>query len=668
VRADDLLLGLDPTQRAAVTEPVVPLAILAPAGSGKTRALTRRIAWHAEVGNLEPSHVLAVTFTRKAAGELRSRLHRLGVQGAVTAGTFHAVALAQLRRRHADRGSAMPGLLDRKARLLGPLLGAKARGAELAVTINEVASEIEWAKARRIKPESYAAQVSQTLRETPRAPTEIANIYAAYEREKKRKGLLDFDDLIAACTEALETDPAFAATQRWRFRHLFVDEFQDVTRAQLGLLRAWMGDNTDLCVVGDPDQAIYAFAGADPGLLTSFEQHFEGAAVVRLGANYRSTPEIVKAARAVLPERDRADVRAMGTEGIAPTLTAYADDAAEARGIAEQMIKAHGTMRPWSAMAVLYRVNAQSAPFEEAFGRAGIPYRVRGAAAFLDRPEVKAVIDALRKGAKTVPGRSFAEHLTDIVSDAGEVSEDRREHIDAVAALGREYLAAEGSVGSVNGFLEYLRASLRGGDDGGLTDDAVDVLTFHRAKGLEWDTVFVTGLERGLVPISHATGKPEAIDEERRLLYVALSRAERQLHLSWAKERTRGARVSQRSKSPYLAEIERNIDDAPAPDPSRPGLETRGAAGARLALAAVDMSDLPMSDRPLYDALVAWRHELARAAAVPVYVILDNKTLRRVASTRPRSSDQLLALPGIGPTKLQRYGAALLEVVGQHSG
>jgi DNA helicase-2/ATP-dependent DNA helicase PcrA len=317
-------------------------------------------------------------------------------------------------------------------------------------------------------------------------------------------------------------------------------------------------------------------------------------------------------------------------------------------------------------MAVLYRVNAQSAPFEEALRRAGVPYRVRGAAAFLDRPEVKAVMDALRKNAKAAPGRAFAEHLTDLVSDASDLSEDRREHVDAVAALGREYLAAEGSTGSVTGFQEYLRASLRGGDDGGLTDDAVDLLTFHRAKGLEWDTVFVTGLERGLVPISHATGNPAATDEERRLLYVALSRAERHLQLSWAKERARGTRVSNRTKSPYLAEVERSISGAaapPAPDSNR-----RGAARARERLAGVGAGELAVTDRPLYDALVAWRLELARAAAVPAYVILDNKTLRNVASARPGSSEALLALPGIGPVKLERYGAALLEVVNEHSG
>ncbi len=660
---DDLLADLDESQRAAVTEPQVPLAILAPAGSGKTRALTRRIAWQAGQDNLDANHVLAVTFTRKAAGELRSRLNRLGVRGAATAGTFHAVALAQLRRRHADLGTQMPAILDRKARILGPLLGGL-RGSALAVAINELASEIEWAKARRLSPDAYVEQVQRIGRETPRPADEVAGIYLRYEREKKRRGLVDFDDLITDCRIALAQDPKFAAAQRWRFRHLFVDEFQDVTLSQLALLRAWLGDGTDLCVVGDPDQSIYGFAGADSELLSRFGERFEGAAVVRLAVNYRSTPQIVKVARAVLPDGERAEVRAAGLDGPDPTVTAYASDTAEARGVADALLNARGRT-PWSRQAVLYRVNAQSAVFEEALGRAGIPYRVRGAGAFLDRPEVKTVLDDLRASAKAAPGRAFAEHLTDLIATAQELSEERREHIDAVVALGREYLAAEGSTGSVAGFLEYLRASLKGGDDGGLQDDAVELLTFHRAKGLEWDTVFVTGLERGLVPISHAQGSPAELAEERRLLYVALSRAERELHVSWARERARGERTSSRTKSPYLGEIERMLGGEPAP---RLPEGERGASAARKVLSGMEVGDLAVADKPLYDDLVSWRHELARAAAVPAYVIFDNKTLRGVAVARPRSSEALLEVPGIGPVKVERYGAALLEVVDRHAG
>ena len=667
MRAEELLMDLDPTQRAAVTEPVVPLAILAPAGSGKTRALTRRIAWQAADGNLDPNHVLAVTFTRKAAGELRGRLSRLGVRGAVTAGTFHAVALAQLRRRHADAGTAMPALLDRKARLLGPLLGG-ARGAELAVAINEIASEIEWAKARRIRPDGYAAQVQRAERATPRAPGEIATIYTAYEREKRKKGLLDFDDLIAACTEALETDPGFAATQRWRFRHLFVDEFQDVTRAQLGLLRAWLGDGTDLCVVGDPDQAIYAFAGADAGLLTRFGDWFEGATVVRLGANYRSTPEIVTAARAVLPELERAEVRAAGCRRTA------SDDhrvphrcrggPGGGRGAlpgarSDATVVDHGGALPGERAVGAVRRGARPrrGPLPGA-RRGGVPRPARGEGG--DRRAAQERED--RAGSRVRRAPHGPRHRRERAV-RGPARARRRGR-----ALGREYLAAEGSTGSVKGFLEYLRASLRGGDDGGLHDDAVDLLTFHRAKGLEWDTVFVTGLERGLVPISHATGKPDAIDEERR---PPVRRAQ-----------SRGA-----PPAPLLGEGARAgnaslaTDEEPVPHRDRAGhrrlppteVETavdrqRGPAGARQRLAALEAGEIATSDRPLYDALVTWRRELARAAAVPAYVILDNKTLRNVASARPRSSEALLALPGIGPVKLERYGAALLEVVGHHSG
>lgn len=667
MRADELLADLDPSQRDAVTEPALPLAILAPAGSGKTRVLTRRIAWQASTERIEPGHVLAVTFTRKAAGELRERLTRLGVRRAVTAGTFHAVALAQLRSLHTHRGTTMPALLERKARVLGPLVGG-GRGAELAVAINELASEIEWAKARLVTPDGYERAVAAAERESPRGAGNVARIYARYEQEKRKRGLVDFDDIIWDCTRELEQDEDFASVQRWRFRHLFVDEFQDATRAQLRLVQAWLGGRSDLCAVGDPDQAIYGFAGADPAFLTGFERRFPGASVVQLGSNYRSTPQIVAAARAVLPEGERAGVRAAAADGSIPTITAYPTDEAEARGVALALRAAHDPTRPWVSMAVLYRVNAQSAAFEQALERAGVPFRVRGAAAFLDRPEVKAVLDALRKGAKTAPGRAFAEHLTDLVADVGDAGEEQREHVEAVARFGREYLAAEGGSGSVSGFVEYLRASLRGGDDGGLGTDAVELLTFHRAKGLEWDTVFVTGLERGLVPISHATGNTAALAEERRLVYVALSRAQRELHLTWAQERTRGLRASKRTRSPYVGEVEA-VTGAGGPVPTTaPGANRRGASAARERLATIDAGSLPPAARPLYDALVEWRRELARASSVPAYVIFDNKTLQHVACSRPRSRDELLALPGVGPVKLERYGAALLEVVGRHAG
>src|SRR3954469_14083076 len=277
---------LNPEQRRAVVTEASPLCILAGAGSGKTRVLTRRIAHRIAVGSAEPDRVLALTFTRKAAGELGSRLRTLGVRDRVAAGTFHAVAYAQLRRRWADRGESEPALLDRKARLLAPLI--RNRDVQAA----DVASEIEWAKARMVNPSAYEHEARSAGREPPMALAEVAEVYRRYEVEKNRRGLVDFDDLLFRTARAIEEDADFAAAQRWRFRHLFVDEFQDVNPVQFRLLMAWLGDRLDLCVVGDPNQAIYAWNGADASYLTNFRRHFPTAEVVRLDDNYRSSPEI----------------------------------------------------------------------------------------------------------------------------------------------------------------------------------------------------------------------------------------------------------------------------------------------------------------------------------------------------------------------------------------
>src|SRR5213079_1168993 len=288
----------------------VPLAILAGAGAGKTRVLTRRIAWQARHAHIDPGHTLAVTFTRKAAGELGDRLTRLGVRRQVAAGTFHAIALAQLRRRCEDHDRPMPKLLDRKARLLVPMLPG--RGGERAL----LAAEVEWAKARLARADGYQTAAEAARRDPPRPPAEIAVFFERYERERRRRGLVDFDDLITWCAHALETDAEFQAAQRWRFQHVFVDEFQDANPAQFRLVRAWLGDRPDVCVVGDGDQAIYGFAGADASYLTSFAEHFPGASVVRLGTNYRSSPQVVSAAAAVLTTTaERADVRSSRPEG-----------------------------------------------------------------------------------------------------------------------------------------------------------------------------------------------------------------------------------------------------------------------------------------------------------------------------------------------------------------
>ncbi|MGH8979378.1 MAG: UvrD-helicase domain-containing protein, partial [Acidimicrobiia bacterium] len=320
---DDLLEGLDARQREAVTVDAQPLAIVAPAGSGKTRVLTRRIAWRTRRDDADPRHVVAVTFTRKAAGELVERLAALSVSG-VTAGTFHALALAQLRRRAHEQGRATPTILASKARLLAPILGARGRGG--TALVGDVSAEIEWAKARGHGPDAYVRAAIEAGRRPPLPDLDVAAAYARYEEEKRRRRCCDFDDLLASCAAAIEQDATFAAAQRWRFRHLFVDEFQDATPLQIRLLRAWLGDRSDLCVVGDPAQAIYTFAGADAGPLTEFARHFPGGALVRLDRNYRSSPQIVAVAEGALgPDSGVAPrtVESVRPDADAPTIRAY---------------------------------------------------------------------------------------------------------------------------------------------------------------------------------------------------------------------------------------------------------------------------------------------------------------------------------------------------------
>lgn len=670
----ELLEGLDPAQHRAVVSDAQPLCILAPAGSGKTRVLTRRIAHRVVTGQADGARVLALTFTRQAAGELRSRLGALGVRQPVAAGTFHAVAYAQLRRRWADRGERPPVVLERKARLLAPLLPRARAGARPSATVQpaDLAAEIEWAKARLVPASRYDAEVRAAGRTPPLAPATMAALYERYEIEKRRKGLVDFDDLLMACALALQNDTEFAAAQRWRFRHLFVDEFQDVNPVQFRLLQGWLGDRSDLCVVGDPNQAIYSWNGADPTLLTGFTRHFPGAEVVQLETNYRSTPQIVALARTVLPagggDGGRDDggpvrVAASRPEGAVPIVRQFDTDADEARGVARALRRAHAPGVAWSHLAVLARTNAQLVLLEEHIRAAGIPCRLSGGGVLLRQPEVRAALDQLRHLPAPTP---FTSRLADVEAAASEDGPaERRSNLDALVRLGHDYAAIDPSP-TVDGFVAWLGASDRG-DQGEPGADAVELTTFHRAKGLEWPVVFVTGLEKGLVPIGHAT-TPAAEAEERRLLHVAITRAVDEVHCTWAERRTFGSRLVARSPSPLLEPIQEAVAAMAAggtPADWRERLATERAtlrsvpAGRRVTA----VSPGERADPAVWEALKAWRSATAQASGVPAYVIFHDATLAAVAEARPTTRAELLALPGLGPVKAERYGDTLLAVL-----
>jgi DNA helicase-2/ATP-dependent DNA helicase PcrA len=565
--ADPLLDDLDPVQRAAVTAAHVPLAIIAPAGSGKTRVLTRRVAYRVREELAQPRHTLVLTFTRKAAGELLHRLRRLRVDGALTAGTLHAVALAQLRQHAADQGHDAPRVLDRKSRILSRLVSE--RGVAGTVAVHDVAAEIEWAKARMLGPEEYAAEARGAGRRLPRPAEELADLYRRYEAERRKRRVLDFDDVLAQCITAMQRDQVFAAAQHWRFRHLFVDEFQDTTPLQLRLLRSWLADGADLSVVGDPAQAIYGFAGADAAPLRGFDQVFPGGRTVALDRNYRSTSVIVAAAETVLgPAAGAGRIAPVAArEGGAPaTNTAYEDDDLEAAGVAEQCWQAFTMGVQWHDMAVLFRTNAQSSRFEAAFARRGVPFRLAEQQRFLARPAVRMLLDWLREAERDRP-RPLGELFADLAADDETVkTDDVRSHRDALLELGRDFLAHNASGTGVGAFVAWLDVSTRGDR----THGGVDLATFHRAKGLEWPVVFVTGLERGLVPMSWAQS-PGALGEEQRLLHVAVSRARDEVHCSWARARTVGSKRIARDPSPWLEPLEATARHVAVPDRDRAG-------------------------------------------------------------------------------------------------
>jgi DNA helicase-2/ATP-dependent DNA helicase PcrA len=566
--SSDLVRGLTGAQRQAVMAADAPLCVLAAAGSGKTTVLARRVARRILDGSARPEHTLVVTFTRKASRELRERLGRLEVPRGVSAGTFHALAFAQLRRHWADRGIRPPVVIDDPARLVRRVVGA--RHSNKPAHIVAVVAELHWAQVSMLRPEDYAAAARRAGRDTPAlSHDDVGEVFAAYVDEKRRRNVLDLDDLVTSCATLLEDDVVAAAAQRWRIRHVFVDEFQDVNPAQWRLLKAWLGAGVDLFVVGDPRQAIYAWNGADPTLLDRLPELMPGTTVLRLDDNHRSTPQVVEAARAVLGADPG---QASRPDGPSPVVEGFDDDDVEAAAVTRWLRRAHRPGRPWSHLAVLARTNARLDPIARALERAGIPHRLGGGAK--EAADARRALAELRRAPKTRHLRSALAELV-LTSQArrdeeAQASEDGATATAegglprALAQLADEH-ALEFPDATVGDFLDWVVA---GGDGAMELDppDGVELSTFHRAKGLEWPAVAVVGLEDGMVPIAYAT-TPQAVAEERRLLYVALTRAEDELWCSWARTRRVGERTWRCDPSPLLAAVaEASRDRSPAPD------------------------------------------------------------------------------------------------------
>ncbi len=606
-RETALLAGCDPEQVEAITTRGRPLCVLAGAGSGKTRVLTRRIAWRVMEGSALSAHVLALTFTRKASGELQSRLARLGLPESVTAGTFHSVALAELKRLASDQGRRPPVVIGSKIRILVDVIassrvsirpgsaqrraGGSAGHRRENRSVADLASEIEWAKARCLVPGEFVRAAAVAGRRGSWAPEEVAWIWEAYELEKSRRQVLDFEDLLLRTTDLLLSDPRFAASAHWRFRHVFVDEYQDVNESQQRLLRAWLGANDDLCVVGDPNQAIYSWNGSNPRAISEFPDEFAGSTVLTLSVNYRSTHEVLSVAGAVLGECRAVPAAGPRPEGPVPTVTSYGDELAEAAGVAEAVRRARRPGRSWSQIAILSRTNAQLRVIEEALLARGVPCQASGSSPLLGKPWVE---DALAAVARAATREVLAAWRVDLLTATALASEDEtsREHgsslsevqldLDALARLAGDYLTEDSSATGA-GFRSWLEAS-QAAEAGLRRRDAVELTTFHRAKGLEWPVVFLTGLELGYVPIAHAKDA-DALAEERRLLYVACTRAAEELHCSWAAQRSfSSGQAIPRSPSPWLEAIEAAHHDLERLRRTDPDTARRALAESRRAL------------------------------------------------------------------------------------
>ncbi len=592
----------------------------------------------------------------------------------VVAGTFHGIALTQLRQRWHDRGITPPTLLDRKIRFVAQLIGRRARVEPL-----DVVSELEWARARLVAPNDYGTAAEMAGRTPPLPAADMAELMELYQQEKRRRRLVDFDDLLALAIRDLRADVDYANAVRWRHRHLYVDEFQDVNPLQYELLKTWRGDSNDLFVVGDPNQAIYGWNGADPQLLAAFARREPESVVIDLNDNYRSTPQILTMATAALAGKSGALVPHKG-DGPVPTLNAYPNDLAEAAAIADAIKMAHTVGDSWGRQAVLVRTNAQLVPIEQALADEGIPVRVRGGKGPLATKEVKDELRSLsRPGIDLVAALSQLDASLTVGDDTtsgpgndadtgpnaprGKTAADieREQNLAAFSRLVHEYLTIDPDPSGPG--LNAWVATLQAGEldvDG----DAVELATFHGAKGLEWEVVHVAGLEKGFVPISYAkTGAQLA--EEQRLLYVAVTRAESELHLTWALERSFGTKTMKRQPSPHLEMLQsaiahlqkghRPIDWKAKINLNRAKVSSKGPIPKKTERNPVD--------DPLFDALREWRRDRARAADVPAYVIFSDQTLRAIAKRRPTTRSQLAGMPGIGPVKLERYASEVLDLV-----
>ncbi len=653
--ADELLEHLDEHQREVAANVNGPMAVLAGAGTGKTRAITYRIAYAVRSGQHDPRNILAVTFTAKAASEMRSRLRDLGV-GNVQARTFHSAALSQLRYFWPNAiGGFVPEIRESKM----PLVSQAAASLGMAVdriTVRDLAAEIEWSKVSLIAPDEYVKRAEAEGRPhvADYSHAEIASLIKAYEEVKAERAVIDFEDVIIILIGIMRDRPDIANRIRQQYKHFVVDEYQDVSPMQHRLLQLWLGDRRDLCVVGDVSQTIYSFTGASARYLEDFTKDYPRARTVKLNRDYRSTPQIVELANAMIePIRSPASVELVSVmkSGRPVHFDEYADDADEAANVAGKILSLRESGVPLSEIAILYRINTQSVEFETALAQAGIAFEVKESERFFNRREVRDAMVSLRAVARGPQRDDLPEMVEDTLRvmgwrpeapEAG-AAKERWESLRAILKLAQDVWDKRKA--SISEFVAELEERAELGNEP--TTNAVTLSSLHAAKGLEWNAVFLVGMSEGLMPISHAKTSDD-LAEERRLLYVGITRAREDLFLSYA---TGNRGRANRKLSRFL-------------DEHWPVPESRTTRSRRRSRDAKDnwAKDNP-NDVPLFEELRTWRLEKSQATGKPAHVILHDVTLREIAEKKPRDLAELGRVRGIGTRKLTDYGLEILTIV-----
>jgi DNA helicase-2/ATP-dependent DNA helicase PcrA len=682
VDPQSVLDGLDAEQRAVAESLEGPVMVLAGAGTGKTRAITHRIAYGVLTGAHDPRRTMAVTFTNRAAGELRTRLRALGVDG-VQARTFHAAALRQLRYfwpRISDR--AFPDLMPSKAQMVAAALAANDLSPDTSL-VRDVSGDIEWARVNFLDQHTLVG--ANHARALSLEPAQLSRVLAFYEQAKSDRGVIDFEDVMLVLVGALSSDHSIAREVRTAYRWLTVDEYQDVNPVQHALLKLWLGDRDDICVVGDPSQTIYSFTGARSDYLIRFPHEFPDSTAVRLVRCYRCSPQIVELANGVIhagaSSAAAVTLTSQRDASAVPEIDVFDDDVAEASAVA-QRIKASidSGIRPRD-IAVLYRINAQQVEVESALADAGVPITVRGSERFFERGEVREAVTRLRGAARAgvIDSSDTVSAVTDVLSSMGWTPDQPtttgavRERWESLAALVE--LARESGAADLAEFIGYVdeRASAQFAP----VPDGVTLASIHAAKGLEWRNVHLIGCSDGLLPLQHAE-TAENIEEERRLLYVAITRAERELRLSWARSRQPGGRPT-RQMSRFLTRLaalpgaDASCVQRASGQRSGKGRSRRGPAACRTCgKALVTPGERTIGrcqvcpatfDEDFLEELKEWRIGHARERSVPAYVVFTDATLIAIAEQLPADTDSLSSIPGVGPAKLEAYGEEIVDLV-----